>query len=141
MADLQAQVDALVRQIKINRGDIDSLERRADVAEIRADAAELRADEVSRRADALEAQVAMDREMIAELQRDGVLSQEHAAQMEQAMRSSRTVGAAIGLLMASRQVSDTEAFDILKAVSQKSNRKLCELAADIVASPASIEVA
>ena len=141
MADLQAQVDALVRQIKINRGDIDSLERRADVAEIRADAAELRADEVSRRADALEAQVAMDREMIAELQRDGVLSQEHAAQMEQAMRSSRTVGAAIGLLMASRQVSDTEAFDILKAVSQKSNRKLRELAADIVASPASIEVA
>ena len=76
----------------------------------------------------------IDRDMIAELQRDGLLRQQHVAQMEEALRSSRTVGAAIGLIMGTRHVSDAEAFEILKAASQNSNRKLRDLAAELVAS-------
>lgn len=106
MAGLQEQIDALI-------GQIDSLHRRMD---------------------ATEAQAMIDRDMIAELQRDGLLRQQHVAQMEEALRSSRTVGAAIGLIMGTRHVSDAEAFEILKAASQNSNRKLRDLAAELVAS-------
>lgn len=54
--------------------------------------------------------------------------------MEQALKSSRIVGAAIGLVVGTRHVSDTEAFEILKAASQNSNHKLRDLAAELVAS-------
>ena len=127
MAGWQDQIDALIRQMEISRKDIDALEQRLSVSEIRADAAELRAD-------VLEAQAAADRDMIADLQRDGVLSQEHALQMEQALKSSRTIGAAIGMIMASRQLSEHEAFDVLRKASEGSNRKLRDLAAELVAS-------
>lgn len=118
MADLQEQIDALVRQIKTNRADIDALQRRADASET---------------------QATIDRDMIAELQRDGVLSQEHAAQMQEALKSSREIGAAIGLIMASRQVSEPDAFEILRMASQDSNRKVRDLAAELVASSGSIQ--
>ena len=120
MADLQEQIDALVRQVKDNRSDIDALQSRAEAAELRADA--------------LETQALIDRDMIAELQADGVVSKEHAAQMEEALRSSRTIGAAIGVIMGTRQVSEEEAFKILQTASQHSNRKLRDLAAELVAS-------
>ena len=116
--DLQAQIDELVRQATVHRADIDSLGSRADTSEARSDD--------------IEARARVDRDMIAELHRDGVLSREHAAQMEVALKSSRTIGAAIGLIMASRQVGEDEAFTILKRASQDSNRKLRDLAADLV---------
>ena len=138
---LQAQIDAIVRQVGINRGDIDALTRRADDSDIRADAAdlradagELRADDAEKRADASAAEVLIHRDMIADLQRDGVLNQEHAVQMEDALKSSRTIGAAVGMIMASRNLSEGEAFIVLRTASQNSNRKLRELAADLVAS-------
>lgn len=124
MADLQEQIDALVRQVKDNRGDIDALQSRADAAELRADA--------------LETQALIDRDMIAELQRDGLVSQEHAKQMEEALKSSRTIGAAIGVIMGTRQVSEEEAFKILQTASQNSNRKLRDLAAELVASSGAV---
>jgi len=127
MAGWEDQIDALIRQMKINRSDIDALQERLNVTEIRADAAELRAD-------VLEAQAMADRDMIADLQRDGVLSKEHALQMEQALKSSRTIGAAVGIIMASRQLSEREAFDVLRKASEGSNRKLRDLAAELVAS-------
>jgi len=115
--DLQAQIDALLHQITLNRSAIDALEERVHASE---------------------EQAAVDRDMIAELQRDGVLSQAHAAEMDVALKSSRTIGAAIGLIMASRNVSEKEAFEILRTASQNSNRKLRELAADLVASAGSV---
>lgn len=126
-ADLQSQINDLVRQVTTNRASIDALVRRADASEVRADAAETRAD-------ALEARAQVDRDMIADLQRDGVLTQQHAAQMDEALKSSRTIGAAIGIIMASRRLGEAEAFEVLRAVSQNSNRKLRDLAADLVAS-------
>ncbi len=118
--DMQAQIDALVRRVTANRTDIDALTSRADEAEARADR--------------IEANSQFDRDLIAELQRDGLLTQEHSAQMEEALKSSRIIGAAIGVVMASRGVSDAEAFAILTKASNDSNRKLRDLAADLLAS-------
>jgi hypothetical protein len=39
----------------------------------------------------------------------GELSREHAKEMEQALRSSRVIGAAIGMLMASRSLAEDQA--------------------------------
>jgi hypothetical protein len=123
--DLQAQIDALVRTVKVNRSDIDALTSRADAADARADR--------------IEANSQFDRDLIAELQRDGLLTQAHAVQMEEALKSSRIIGAAVGVVMTSRGVSDAEAFAILKKASNDSNRKLRELASDLLASAASAD--
>ena len=117
---LQAQIDALVGQMAALRSDLDAHERRADKAEARADTMESRAE--------------IDRDMIAELSRDGVVSREHVAQLEEALKSSRTIGAAIGIIMESRHVSEDAAFEALKTASSHSNRKLREIAAELVAS-------
>jgi len=130
--DYQGQIDDLSAEIATNRAGIDRLQARADASDARADAAESRADAAEQRADAMEARSQLDREIVAELQADGVLSQEHAAQMEEALLSSRTIGAAVGILMASRQVTRERAFAILRQASQHGNRKLREVAADMV---------
>jgi hypothetical protein len=105
-------------RVSHNRTDIEGLIDRADVAEIRTDDLDVREQ--------------VDREMIAELQADGVVSKEHELQMEEALRSSRTIGAAMGVLMASRQVDEADAFALLRRASQSSNRKLRELATEVV---------
>lgn len=129
MSELREQIDALICQVEANRADIDALQRQADASRERADAAE-------KRADAADARALIDRDMIAELQRDGILGQEHAAQLEEALRSSRTIGAAIGMIMGSRNISEAEAFGVLKAASQGSNRKLRDIASDLLATAA-----
>lgn len=112
---------------------------RADVSEARADKAELRADDSQDREnvhelrmDAFEERLDVDEAMIADLQADGLLSQEHAQQLEQALRSSRLIGAAMGIIMTTRRVSETDAFVLLSKASQNTNRKLRVLAEDIV---------
>jgi AmiR/NasT family two-component response regulator len=57
---------------------------------------------------------------------------ERDAAVEQALRSSRTIGAAMGMIMPTQQVAEDEAFAILSSASQQSNRKVRELAADLV---------
>lgn len=109
--DLQAQIDALISQVSANRENIAALVKRADE---------------------MEAQAQIDRDMIAELQRDGVVSKEHARQLEEALKSSRVIGAAIGLIMGSRNLTQDEAFAVLRKASSDSNRKLRELAAELV---------
>ena len=130
--DLQAQIDALILQLAEQRRDIDLLSRRADASDTRADLSDVRADASDARSDAIEAQALVDRNMIAELQRDGVLSREHEAQLEEALKSSRTIGAAIGIIMGSRRVTERVAFEALRTASSHSNRKLREVAADLV---------
>ena len=115
---VQRQIDDLTERLDANHTNLEGLRDRADTAETRADN--------------MEAREMLDREMIAELQAEGQLSREHAAQMEAALSSSRMIGAAIGIIMASRLVSQNEAFDILKQASQRSNRKLRDLASEIV---------
>lgn len=73
----------------------------------------------------------MDRHLIAELQAGGVHRADHAAQMEEALVAARVIGAAIGIVMADRRCNQQQGFEILKKVSQDSNRKL-RLVADHV---------
>ena len=65
------------------------------------------------------------------------LSVEHAlrvqdtANFEAALSSSRQIGTAIGIIMARRLVTSEEAFDLLRATSQRLNRKVREVAAEV----------
>ena len=57
---------------------------------------------------------------------------EQIAGLEQAVASNRAIGMAIGILMAIRKVSPDEAFALLRVVSQRRNRKLREIADEVV---------
>ena len=57
---------------------------------------------------------------------------EQIAGLEQAVASNRSIGMAIGILMAIRRVSQEEAFTLLRTASQRSNRKLRAIADDVV---------
>jgi GAF domain-containing protein len=52
--------------------------------------------------------------------------------LEQAVASNRAIGMAIGILMAILRVGQDEAFDLLRTVSQRTNRKLREIADEVV---------
>ncbi len=93
--------------------DIDALQAMVEQATDRADTRDERAVAHGTRMDALETRIDVDREVIAQLQADGLLSGQHAAHLEQALSSSRKLGAAIGLVMADRKVSEADAFTIL----------------------------
>jgi ANTAR domain len=49
-----------------------------------------------------------------------------------ALASNREIGAAVGILMASRKLTSEHAFDLLRRVSQHSHRKLRELALEVI---------
>lgn len=132
-SDLQRQIDELVALVASSRADIDELASRADASNDRADAAEHRADVSERRADRMEARADVDREMIAELQADGLVSREHVEQLERALATSRTIGAAIGILMVSREIDQDQALNVLKEASSRSNTPMRHLAETIVA--------
>ncbi len=123
--DLQRQIDELVVTVKRNRNDIQGLTERADQADLRAEAARDRVDD-------LEARSMVDRELIAELQADGALRQGHVAELEAALVSSRTIGAALGILMASRNIGQADALTVLKETSQRTNTKLRVIAETLV---------
>jgi ANTAR domain-containing protein/GAF domain-containing protein len=67
-----------------------------------------------------------------------VAEHEAAAQVRRAVSADRTVGAAVGLLMLARRVSEAEAFDLLRASSRRDERLLREVAADVVVRGATI---
>lgn len=53
-------------------------------------------------------------------------------QLDDAMRSRSVIDQAIGILMAQRRCTAGEAFDLLRQASQHRNRKLRQVAADII---------
>lgn len=57
---------------------------------------------------------------------------EHVESLQTALETNRTIGAAMGVLMAFRHVSPNEAFDLLRTESQNSNRKLYDVATDVL---------
>lgn len=71
-----------------------------------------------------------------------VASDRHAADVEyhrhrvanltRALESNRTIGAAIGVLMVTRQLTYQQGFDLLSATSQRRNRKIADLAAAVL---------
>jgi hypothetical protein len=58
--------------------------------------------------------------------------QERALNLEQALDSNREIGVAIGVLMSSHLLTQQQAFDMLRMASQRSHRKLRDLAAGVV---------
>lgn len=54
------------------------------------------------------------------------------ANLETALRTNRRIGMAIGIVMAQHRCTDVEAFDRLRRLSQHRNRKLRELAEEVI---------
>ncbi|OBK34745.1 antitermination regulator [Mycobacterium sp. 1245111.1] len=57
---------------------------------------------------------------------------EDAATLRRGLTSNRSIGQAIGILMALNDISDSDAFDILRKTSQTSNTKLVDVAATVI---------
>ncbi|GAA3629792.1 hypothetical protein GCM10022236_35240 [Microlunatus ginsengisoli] len=146
-ADASAdRADASEAREALAQGRADASEAREAIAQGRADAGEAREEQVRRRVEAieslaaedrlriddLEAHVDIDREMILELHREGVLQDDQVEQLQAALRSSRVIGAAIGIVMSTRVVTQEEAFTVLQQASSRTNRKLREIAEELV---------
>ncbi len=59
-----------------------------------------------------------------------------ARTLRRAVDSNRTIGMAMGILMATVRVDEDAAFELLKQISSTTNRKLADVAADVVRSGA-----
>jgi hypothetical protein len=57
---------------------------------------------------------------------------EKVANLEQALASNRDIGVAMGILSAHHSIRPDEAFELLRVASQHTNRKLRELAAEVI---------
>jgi hypothetical protein len=55
-------------------------------------------------------------------------NRDRAENLERALRTSRDIGVAMGVLMNQHKITREQAFDLLRIVSQSSNRKLHEVA-------------
>ena len=61
------------------------------------------------------------------------IDQRHRADhLEKALESGRRIGAAMGILMATRRLTEPQAFDALRVASQHSQRKLRDVAEDVL---------
>ena len=69
---------------------------------------------------------------LAVLAIEAALGEDRAENLEIALLRSRTIGAAIGILMERKQLSSAQAFEWLTQLSQDSNRKLAEVAVELV---------
>jgi len=61
--------------------------------------------------------------------------------LERALDSNRIIGTALGILMATQKITSEEAFICLKQASQRTNRKLREIAEDVIYTGALTETA
>jgi hypothetical protein len=61
-----------------------------------------------------------------------VAAEDHSANLETALQSSREIGMALGILMAHRKVTQEHAFDLLRSASQNLHRKLRDVASEVM---------
>lgn len=59
-------------------------------------------------------------------------TREQVDQLEQAVRSNRDIGVAMGIVMAHRLITRDEAFELLRRASQQQHRKLVDVADDVI---------
>lgn len=62
----------------------------------------------------------------------GLREKERADQLHSALESNRRIGTALGILMSRHHCTEEQAFSLLRTVSQTANRKLREVADDVV---------
>ena len=60
------------------------------------------------------------------------LSRQKLVDMEKALRTNREIGTAVGVLMGLHSITSEQAFDLLRLASQDSNRKLVDIANEVV---------
>lgn len=56
---------------------------------------------------------------------------DHAQNLAIALQTNRVIAEALGILMSTYKINEHQAFDLLRLVSQHSNRKLRDIAADV----------
>jgi len=61
-----------------------------------------------------------------------LVAQEKAANLETALISNREIGAAMGVLISAHKISRKDAFHLLRITSQRTNRKLRDIATEVV---------
>jgi AmiR/NasT family two-component response regulator len=59
-------------------------------------------------------------------------AESRAEDLQRALTSNRLIGTALGILMSSARITQDEAFARLRAASQTSNRKLRDVADEVV---------
>ena len=74
----------------------------------------------------------VDRAFIGQLEADRAADRKKIANLEIALISARRIGAAVGIVMAQLKVSDEQAFAMLREASQNQNRKLRDVAEDVL---------
>jgi GAF domain-containing protein len=57
---------------------------------------------------------------------------ERTAHLELALKSNRRIGMAMGILMAGMKLTEQQGFDLLRQASQRANRKLLEVAEEVI---------
>jgi predicted TIM-barrel enzyme len=122
---MQEQINALHERMNASRTDTD--QNRADIDQLQKMESADRTD-----IERLQVGAEVDRQLIAELQAEGLLRADYSAQLEDALRSARTIGAALGIVMSSTGCGQAEACAMLVKVSQSTGRKLREVAKDVV---------
>jgi hypothetical protein len=60
------------------------------------------------------------------------VAEDRAANLEVALSSSRTIGTAVGVLVERHRLTEDRAFDLLRLSSMRTNRKLVDVARDLV---------
>jgi ANTAR domain len=82
------------------------------------------------------AQLVVDRAVaLIERQRLAAVVLTHQSQVEHlriALSTNRQIGTALGILMAGYKLTDDQAFDLLRRVSQQRHRKIHDLALDVI---------
>jgi GAF domain-containing protein len=59
-------------------------------------------------------------------------ARERVANLQRALTSNRRIGMAMGVLMSSHKLTEDDAFTLLRIASQNSNRKLTDIADDVI---------
>jgi hypothetical protein len=77
-------------------------------------------------------QLAAARARILQLDAELQLAQRNIADLTTALESNRDIGAAIGIVMVTREIEAQAAFDLLRRASQSRHTKLRDVARDVV---------
>jgi AmiR/NasT family two-component response regulator len=80
----------------------------------------------------LEGRADVDQQIIARLESQAVVDRAKINNLSIALTTARRIGAAVGILMATQKVTEDEAFDVLRRVSNNSQRKVRDIAEDVV---------
>ena len=80
----------------------------------------------------LEAQIDVDRHIIEDLEAHGIIDTDQIGALHIALQTCRRIGAALGVLMATHKVTEAQAFEALESVSLHQNRKLRDIAEDVL---------